>query len=321
VTILEIEVSDSELFVRFAVASAVAFGAGVSGLGLLLFGPKGWVGRGLLAATGVGAAAGATAMLTPEHAGWVLGVGLGLAACYVLAGVGAVQRRVGGLLRVVTRPRVVGGLVLFAAFGGWGLTAWQFDRQSVENAEATLKLTDRIAPRETVPADVSAVTDSGTPLALTVIADPLSAADSASLEENASSVAAYAPHLIRRGPASDDSNCHGWVFAGGRFHIGGRQVPTILADNGDEKVSHPAPGDVCVYAGDDGGVTHTAVVRATLDDGTVLVEGKWGRMGVYLHAAAESCYGKDFRFYHTTRGGHLLHGLDSSTAASLSHEP
>jgi hypothetical protein len=112
------------------------------------------------------------------------------------------------------------------------------------------------------------------------------------------------------------------VFTGGRFHVSGRQVDSILTDNGYARVTDPAAGDVCVYRNPDGGVSHTAVVRASLPDGTVLVESKWGRMGVYMHDADESCYGADFAYFRTARGTHLLHGLDEgSTVEAASERP
>ncbi len=313
--------SESELFIHFALVTSVAFGCGVCGLGLLLFGPKGWIGRGLFAAAGVGTAGGATALLTPQFAGPVFGVGAVLAALLVLASLGAVQRRIGGLLRVATRPRAAGGLVLVAALAGWGLSVWQFDKRMQENHDAVLFPMQDHSHFETVPADVPAVSDLGTPLALTVPAAPLSAAESAVLDANTPAVIARVDRLIRRGPAGDDTNCHGWVFAGGKYNISGRVVPTILNENGYRVVSQPAIGDVCVYTDSQGDVAHTALVRSVFEDGTVLVEGKWGRMGVYLHATTDSCYGPDFAYYRTVRGGHLLHGLRSSAGATSSYHP
>ena len=61
-----------------------------------------------------------------------------------------------------------------------------------------------------------------------------------------------------------------------------------------------------MYRDESGQVSHTALVRAVCEDGTVLVEGKWGWMGVYLHPVQSSCYGQKFDYYRTARGSHVL---------------
>ena len=118
-------------------------------------------------------------------------------------------------------------------------------------------------------------------------------------------------HVIRRGPASEDCNCHGWVFAGGHNWLLGQEVDHILADNHYEAVSAPHEGDLCVYRDDKGAVLHTALVRSALPDGTVLVEGKWGGLGVFLHPADHSPYGQHYAYYRSQRSGHALTGHDS----------
>jgi hypothetical protein len=122
---------------------------------------------------------------------------------------------------------------------------------------------------------------------------------------------------IRRGPPTDHSNCHGWVFTGGRFNLSGEQVDTILTENGYEKADKPQAGDVIVYRAGTL-LRHTGVVQAVLPGGEVLVESKWGWMGVFLHAAGDSPYGKEYEFRRSPRAGHLLTGLtptgDSRTA-------
>ncbi len=114
--------------------------------------------------------------------------------------------------------------------------------------------------------------------------------------------------IIRRGPASELCNCHGWVFAGGAYRISGEDVEAILTDNGYQPVEEPQPGDVVVYR-NGGAVSHTAVVRYVSEGQPVLVEGKWGQLGVFLHAVDRSFYGTDYTFYRTNRATHLLRGL------------
>ncbi len=112
-------------------------------------------------------------------------------------------------------------------------------------------------------------------------------------------------HIIQHEPANDDSNCHGWVFTGGKYWILGKSVDPILEQNHYEPTTSPQPGDLVVYR-NDAKVSHTAIVRYVTDGMPVLVEGKWGALGVYLHAVEESCYGRNYMFYRSPRKGHQL---------------
>src|SRR5262249_51211334 len=112
-----------------------------------------------------------------------------------------------------------------------------------------------------------------------------------------------------------DCNCHGWVFAGGRFFIASDDVPDILKDNGYYEVAHPRAGDLALYRYGDGRVAHTGIVYSA-QGGHVEVQSKWGILGgVYRHASHvhpyQSC---QCAYYRTPRGGHLLHGLDAEVA-------
>ena len=78
----------------------------------------------------------------------------------------------------------------------------------------------------------------------------------------------------------------------------------ILADNGYQEVSPPAPGDLIVYRERRGQVDHTAVVRFVGD--LVLVEGKWNCLGRYVHRPEQYPYGQTFAYYRSARRGHLL---------------
>src|SRR5207245_249118 len=98
------------------------------------------------------------------------------------------------------------------------------------------------------------------------------------------------------------SNCHGWVFTGGRFIVPGSQVDLVLKENGYQEVHEPHPGDVAVYR-QGSAVLHTALVRYVTEGQPVLVEGKWGSLGVFLHPADKSPYGPDYTFYRSARHG------------------
>src|SRR5262249_2486744 len=104
----------------------------------------------------------------------------------------------------------------------------------------------------------------------------------------------YTNQLIHRGPADERTNCHGWVFTGGRFWVPGDAVGLILSENGYQQVSDPQPGDLAVFHNSSGQFTHTAVVRYIAEGMPVLIEGKWGRGSVYLHPVDHSIYGKEF---------------------------
>lgn len=121
-------------------------------------------------------------------------------------------------------------------------------------------------------------------------------------------------HLIQTGPVDGEYNCHGWVFTGGKYWVRGAWVETILCDNGYRETKKPMIGDVCVYRDDKGEVSHTAIVRGLGADGLVLLESKWGKIGRYIHTAnGNHAYsGHTPKYYRTSRGTHLLAGLDNA---------
>jgi len=138
-------------------------------------------------------------------------------------------------------------------------------------------------------------------------------AETARAERCALEPSGHVGRMIRTGPPDDTSNCHGWVFTGGRYWLAPEGVEAILADNGYQRVSDPYPGDLIVYRAA-GLIAHTAIVR-TVAGGLVLVEGKWGWMGVFLHPPENSPYGQDFAYYRSARDGHLLAGFGGPSAS------
>jgi len=117
---------------------------------------------------------------------------------------------------------------------------------------------------------------------------------------------ATAGRLIVEDPHESFANCHGWVFTGGKYMVRGQFVDTILQDNGYFPVSTPIVGDVVIYRDGTHTPVHTGLVKAVGQDGFVLVEGKWGSLGVYLHLPHEQPYSRDFEYYRSNRPGHLL---------------
>jgi hypothetical protein len=129
-------------------------------------------------------------------------------------------------------------------------------------------------------------------------------------------------NVIRLGPADDRSNCHGWVFTGGKYILGPDDVELILKDNGYDAVAVPQPGDVVIYRSG-AMVSHTAVVRYVSPGQPILVAGKWGVLGVFLHPVEKSCYGTEFTYYRSTRSGHVVAGANGTapnTAGSATAE-
>lgn len=121
-----------------------------------------------------------------------------------------------------------------------------------------------------------------------------------------------ADSVVCTAPPTPESNCHGWVFAGGRYWIDGKVVEDILRDNCYREVAAPRPGDLIVYRSAPGAeVSHTGIVRSVSEDGAVLVESKWGSKGRFLHASDIQPQWASWSFHRSPREGHRLHGIDS----------
>jgi len=279
----------------------------ILGLGGPLLGVIRWAGRprlgaGLatLLASGaiVGLAAGAPAKV------WLPAAGL--AAAYVCLA-GACRYRV-TLLRSLASPQA--GL-LFLAAGPAIAGAWACWREQVTTAPlaAISAHTPSFSLPDSVPVAMPAYTDHGKSVPLfTRPSDELPAATLTQAERFLT--AGYPQGLIRTGPADAGYNCHGWVFAEGRFWVRNESVDSILADNGYSVIFEPRPGDVVVYRDYDGHVVHTGVVRLANSE-EPLVESKWGHAGRFMHPAAEQPYGTTWAFYRSPRQGHLLRLGDS----------
>jgi hypothetical protein len=117
---------------------------------------------------------------------------------------------------------------------------------------------------------------------------------------------ALSQKVIRVAGPDAACNCHGWVFTSGRYGVASEDVDTILTDNGYQIVEEPREGDVVIYRDDLDRVRHTGFVRFVGTDGLVLVESKWGSLGIYLHAPTDQPYGRFFHFYHSSRPDHAL---------------
>jgi hypothetical protein len=156
--------------------------------------------------------------------------------------------------------------------------------------------------------DQRAFTDRGRPIGLFVLSSPRAL----TFEDHLKAEAAFLNRMtekwqvLRLAPPDRTANCHGWAFAGGQFWVAGRDVEAILQDNGYQLVSDPRPNDLAIYRDDERQIVHSGVVQGLAGNGVVLIEGKWGWAGRYLHPAACQMYGARVTFYRSDRGSHSL---------------
>ena len=223
----------------------------------------------------------------------------------LVAGIGA------KLLGYCRRPLVRWGLVSTAGLLLVLGSLVAYDREDERTLNDSMQdLTDMATcPPLKVSARVYAKTDRGSKVVLQEPLDPKSGDELNDIEQRMLKSTPVQNQLIRHQSASDNTNCHGWVFTGGRYWVRSVEVESILAENEYKVVSQPQPGDLVIYR-DQQEVSHSGIVRYVTVGLPVMVEGKWGTTGVYLHAVDQSCYGKHFTYYRSPRPGHLLAGLD-----------
>src|SRR5688572_15281820 len=77
-----------------------------------------------------------------------------------------------------------------------------------------------------------ATTDRGTRITLKEVTAPRDPGELNAPEEKTLRESPYRTHVIRRSGATDASNCHGWVFTGGKFYLDPDAVELILKENG-----------------------------------------------------------------------------------------
>jgi len=163
-----------------------------------------------------------------------------------------------------------------------------------------------------------ALTDAGQPVPLYRTTDPAPTRELRDYERRLVQNMAGDMIATDTGTGTLASNCHGWVFTGGRYWVQSDAVGRIVKDNGYREVKAPQAGDLVVYRESDGRVVHSGVVRYVDERGGALVESKWGVVGCFLHPADRHCYvGADPAFFRSPRTGHLLRGLSGSTDGTL----
>ncbi|MEJ5276178.1 MAG: hypothetical protein WHU94_09735 [Thermogemmata sp.] len=199
----------------------------------------------------------------------------------------------------------------------------QFERREDQMADAVIEemmLIHGVAGNVQVR-DAVAITDRGRHIPLGEPIEVRSPETVQAAEKRYLESTRYIDNVILRGFGDDRSNCHGWVFTAGRYLLSGQDVLKILEDNGYQEVSDPRPNDLAVYFNPDYGVTHTAIVRYVSPDQPVLVEGKWGNLGIYLHPVDSCPYGANFKFYRTRRPHHLLTIVEHKPSADGTSSP
>ncbi len=215
---------------------------------------------------------------------------------------GSLLRIVGGFMKSATArwvlPLACGVIVCVGSI-------LQYDRKQTEANDRDLKSMERLTgtPDLVNAEERYLLTDAGTRIEVQI---PVDTQELNGIEERDLLQDMHVSMLIiQHEAASDDSNCHGWIFTGGKYWVLGKSVDTILEQNHYEPTKSPKPGDLVIYR-NDAKVAHTAIVRYVTEGMPVLVEGKWGALGVYLHAVEESCYGRNYMFYRSLRKGHQL---------------
>lgn len=221
---------------------------------------------------------------------------------------GAIQTVIASMLALIKRPAIQASLM---AFGGGSLIAFGMYRYECD--EDQLMENDNIFMQQAVwkpnlhPIEGTvAYTDKGRVLELQAPDEIRTSTEMDEMEHSVLEQMIGDKPVIRLHGPDDRTNCHGWVFTGGKNWLPTDQVETILEDNGYRPVTTPALGDLAIFRDPNSNqVTHTSIVRI-LGGGSPIVESKWGWMGVFLHPVDQSCYGTNFTYYHTERENHLV---------------
>lgn len=247
-----------------------------------------------------------------SHAALVVGAAIVIAGGLHWIATHSATRRLADALWRCVRSRTA----QWIALGVLGCSLVALGARQIERSVAEIELQDSTHIDDMMsmpPIDQEPVrfvsTDRGTRIPLRHAADMRDPHHLREVEQQILAAQRLNSLVIRRKPAADVCNCHGWIFAAGQFWVHFDDVASILDDNGYRRIENPTPGDLVIYRTTGDEICHSAVVRAVCDDGSVLVEGKWGWMGVFLHRVGESCYGQNFEYYRSGRHGHLLAGM------------
>ncbi len=229
---------------------------------------------------------------------WAPLAALGVLSLFAWAAYSSYFLRLSRLVRRLARPR----LIWLALLVGGPLYASYAVTKLVDPPDTLEGIDSVILSREQIPG-IRLVTDRGRMLKLYrfVVSDEAEEAERQWVAEGRLEF-----RIIRTGDVDPASNCHGWVFTGGRYAIHPEDVETILDDNGYQPVESPSKGDLIVYRNEAGVITHTGLVLEVVHENLVLIESKWGPLGRYLHPPEYQPYGVNYTYYHSNREGHQM---------------
>ena len=189
-----------------------------------------------------------------------------------------------------------------------GLAAWS-SHQYQERLKPPIKrsLTIALSPgsRSQQVHEFVALTDGNHPIKVYRLDQDAADLVDGESQENGFAVE-YNGSMIQRAPAGPLANCHGWVFLDGQYLISGDAVQRILDDNAYEVVDEAMAGDVIIYRDDNRNIVHSGLVRGVLNDGTIIIESKWGVEGVFLHNPLDTPYSTLFDYYRSPRPTHRV---------------
>jgi len=292
---------------------AVGGGGGLLGFAGVLGRTRRWrLFTGLFALALIGCAAAVTALGFPVQM-WLPLVVLAAAwGCLWVARSLWLARAGQFLLALCSEPRVQGAalLLLCPLLPLWWAsqfeeTATDLDELAVHEAHGPPVLYQITTAQ--------AVTDAGRPVPLFNSPEGEAAQETLAYESNMMRNRGLLEHLLRTAPPDPGYNCHGWVFAAGKFWLKGEEVQRILDDNGYHEESSPEQNDIAVFRDHAGQIVHTGLVRAVTDDGLVLIESKWGSLGRYIHTPLDQAYQATCSYYRSARHGHSLAGITGET--------
>lgn len=229
----------------------------------------------------------------------------GLAVISLLAWAGHFAAAQQNLARLLD-PRVIwgGSLILFVSFA----FALPYAANRPTPGEAWLQEAD-VDTLQVHQGGPYGETDAGRKIELFRYA-PMNSANE--MEELLLAEQALRHEIIRIAGPDGSSNCHGWVYTGGRFGVLSESVEMVLADNGYQPVSEPTEGDLVVFRNHLGKITHSAVVFHGGTNEMMLIVGKWGPLGVYIHRPESQPFGRDVTYYRSPRVGHHVKIIDAA---------
>ena len=305
-----------DYFDRFFVLAAVGLGLILSGGVNLALGRDGRrLGIRLVATLAVcGAVVAVFAALTRlELAARSAQILVGTLLVVGLFGSAWMGRQVASTVAFFQRPGPRWGLVTLGGLATVLVSGFSFEQADEIAVTQGLNSLQMVAgPPETKPnVQAHAATDHGTAIVLKEPVDSRPDTELSEPEIKTLRESQFGDQVIRHAGPTDHSNCHGWVFAAGKFLLSPSDVELIIKENGYHETQEPHPGDLVIYR-QGSAITHSAVVRYVSEGQPILVEGKWGVMGVFLHPVDKSFYGTHYTFYRSNRPGHVIAGIGGS---------